>query len=50
MSQPFSRYLHPFDPSGPTYEPEVARALFASWERERRADRPRPCENGNPTR
>lgn len=32
MSQPVSRYLHPFDIAGhPTLEPEVKRAILASW-------------------
>ncbi|MFB0611675.1 hypothetical protein [Aurantiacibacter poecillastricola] len=35
MPQPFSRYLHPFDPGRPAYEPEVTRALIASWNRHR---------------
>lgn len=35
MPQPFSRHLHPFDPARPAYEPEVIRALTASWDRQR---------------
>jgi hypothetical protein len=32
MSQPFSRYLHPFDVAKhPALEPEVKRAILASW-------------------
>lgn len=32
MSQPFCRYLHPFDPGPrPSLEPEVQRAILASW-------------------
>ncbi|HSG34044.1 MAG TPA: hypothetical protein VLA37_05880 [Sphingomonadaceae bacterium] len=32
MSQPFSRYLHPFDVAQhPSPEPEVKRAIMASW-------------------
>lgn len=38
MSQPFSRYLHPFDEAHhPTPEPEVRRAMLASWARESNA-------------
>ncbi|WP_395396437.1 hypothetical protein WBP07_21335 (plasmid) [Novosphingobium sp. BL-8A] len=38
MSQPFSRFLHPFDTSShPTLEPEVKRAILASWASERSA-------------
>lgn len=36
MSQPFSRLLHPFDVAHhPTLEPEVKRALLASWASDR---------------
>jgi hypothetical protein len=32
MSQPFSRYVHPFDVAHhPTLEPEVKRSILASW-------------------
>ncbi|EJU09267.1 hypothetical protein QUC32_27260 (plasmid) [Novosphingobium resinovorum] len=32
MSQPFSRFLHPFDVARhPSLEPEVKRAILASW-------------------
>ncbi|WP_116090872.1 hypothetical protein [Sphingomonas crusticola] len=32
MSQPLSRYTHPFDVARhPTLEPEVKRAILASW-------------------
>lgn len=32
MSQPFSRYLHPFEEVRyPSLEPEVRRAILASW-------------------
>ncbi|HKY80934.1 MAG TPA: hypothetical protein VJM09_05620 [Sphingobium sp.] len=32
MSQPFSRFLHPFDVAHhPSLEPEVKRAILASW-------------------
>ena len=32
MSQPFSRYLHPFDVANhPSLEPEVKRSILASW-------------------
>lgn len=34
MSQPFSRLLHPFDITPhPSFEPEVRRAIIASWAR-----------------
>ncbi|PZU07411.1 hypothetical protein [Sphingomonas sp.] len=36
MSQPVSRYLHPFDVAEhPTLEPEVKRAILASWASDR---------------
>ncbi|QJU58207.1 hypothetical protein HL653_10745 [Sphingomonas sp. AP4-R1] len=36
MSQPVSRYFHPFDIAGhPTLEPEVKRAILASWASDR---------------
>jgi hypothetical protein len=32
MSQPFARYLHPFEVAHhPALEPEVKRAILASW-------------------
>ena len=38
MSQPFSRYLHPFDVAHhPSLEPEVRRAILASWASDRHA-------------
>jgi len=38
MSQPFSRYLHPFDVARhPSLEPEVKRAILASWASDRHA-------------
>lgn len=38
MSQPFSRFLHPFDVAHhPTFEPEVKRAILASWASDRHA-------------
>ncbi|WP_299310242.1 hypothetical protein [uncultured Croceicoccus sp.] len=36
MSQPFARYLHPFDLAHhPSLEPEVKRAILASWASDR---------------
>jgi hypothetical protein len=44
MSQPVSRYLHPFDVAGhPTLEPEVKRAIFASSGSERSAVEGQPA-------
>ncbi|MCW1432244.1 hypothetical protein OLX23_24315 [Novosphingobium sp. JCM 18896] len=43
MSQPFSRFLHPFDGArNPSLEPEVMRAILASWapNRSERRDQP----------
>jgi len=38
MSEPFSRYLHPFDVvRHPSLEPEVKRAILASWASDRSA-------------
>src|SRR5581483_8330984 len=38
MSQPFSRFLHPFDVARhPSLEPEVKRAILASWASDRSA-------------
>ncbi|MGQ0280455.1 hypothetical protein ACT17R_17595 [Sphingopyxis sp. Q841] len=47
MSEPFSRFLHPFDVAHhPSLEPEVKRALLASWACERSAVRDRPALRG----
>jgi hypothetical protein len=44
MSEPFSRFLHPFDVARhPSLEPEVKRALLASWASDRSAVRERPA-------
>ncbi len=44
MSQPVSRYLHPFDIAGhPTLEPEVKRAILASWASDRVAVEGQPA-------
>ncbi len=44
MSEPFSRFLHPFDVARhPSLEPEVKRALLASWASDRSAVRKRPA-------
>lgn len=44
MSEPFSRFLHPFDIAHhPSLEPEVKRALLASWASDRAAVRDRPA-------
>ncbi|MBA4091018.1 MAG: hypothetical protein C0494_10545 [Sphingobium sp.] len=44
MSQPFSRYLHPFDVvHHPSLEPEVKRAILASWASDRSAVRDKPA-------
>lgn len=44
MSQPFSRFLHPFDVAHhPSLEPEVKRAILASWASDRSAVRDRPA-------
>ncbi len=43
MSEPFSRFLHPFDVARhPSLEPEVKRALLASWASDRAAVRDKP--------
>lgn len=43
MSQPFSRFLHPFDVTRhPSLEPEVKRAILASWASDRSAVRDHP--------
>ena len=44
MSQPFCRFLHPFDVARqPSLEPEVKRAILASWASDRAAVRDRPA-------
>lgn len=44
MSQPFSRFLHPFDVARhPSLEPEVKRALLAFWASDRSAVRDQPA-------
>jgi len=44
MSQPFSRFLHPFDVADhPSLEPEVKRAILASWASDRAAVRDQPA-------
>lgn len=44
MSQPFSRFLHPFDVARhPSLEPEVKRALLASWASDLSAVRDKPA-------
>ncbi|KTE16691.1 hypothetical protein [Sphingopyxis sp. H115] len=44
MSQPFSRFLHPFDVAHhPSFEPEVKRALLASWVSDRVSVRGKPA-------
>jgi hypothetical protein len=44
MSQPFSRFLHPFDVTRhPSLEPEVKRAILASWASDRSAVRDKPA-------
>ncbi len=44
MSQPVSRYLHPFEiAQHPTLEPEVKRAILASWASDRRAVKGQPA-------
>ncbi|HZG32985.1 MAG TPA: hypothetical protein VEZ59_06905 [Sphingopyxis sp.] len=44
MSEPFSRFLHPFDVARhPSLEPEVKRALLASWASDRAAVRNKPA-------
>jgi hypothetical protein len=43
MSQPFSRFLHPFEVARhPNLEPEVKRAILASWASDQSAVRDRP--------
>ena len=44
MSQPFSRYLHPFDVAHhPALEPEVKRAILASWASDQNAVEDHPA-------
>ena len=44
MSQPFARYLHPFDVAHhPSLEPEVKRAILASWASDRHAVENQPA-------
>jgi hypothetical protein len=44
MSQPFSRFLHPFEVARhPSLEPEVKRAILASWASDRSAVRDQPA-------
>jgi hypothetical protein len=44
MSEPFSRFLHPFDVARhPSLEPEVKRALLASWASDHSAVRNKPA-------
>jgi len=44
MSQPFSRFLHPFDVvRHPSLEPEVKRAILASWASDRSAVKDQPA-------
>jgi len=44
MSEPISRFLHPFDVARhPSLEPEVKRALLASWASDRSAVRDNPA-------
>lgn len=44
MSQPFSHYLHPFDVAHhPDLEPEVKRAILASWASDRHAVKNKPA-------
>lgn len=44
MSQPFARYLHPFDVAHhPALEPEVKRSILASWASDRHAVENQPA-------
>ena len=44
MSQPVSRFLHPFDVARhPSLEPEVKRAILARWASDRSAVRGKPA-------
>ncbi|MEE4455109.1 hypothetical protein [Novosphingobium resinovorum] len=49
MSQPFSRFLHPFDvPNHPSLEPEVKRAILASWASDKFSVRDKPARRKPP--
>ena len=49
MSEPFSRFLHPFDVARhPSLEPEVKRALLASWASDHSAVRNKPALRNPP--
>lgn len=44
MSQPVSRFLHPFEVARhPTLEPEVKRAILASWASDRSSVKDKPA-------
>ncbi|MBA2934486.1 hypothetical protein HZF05_10295 [Sphingomonas sp. CGMCC 1.13654] len=44
MSEPFSHYLHPFDVvQHPSLEPEVKRAILASWASDQSAVKDQPA-------
>ena len=44
MSRPFSRFLHPFEVvRHPSMEPEVKRAILASWASDRAAVKDHPA-------
>lgn len=44
MSQAYARFLHPFDVAGhPSLEPEVKRAILASWASDRVAVENQPA-------
>ncbi|WP_041558037.1 MULTISPECIES: hypothetical protein [unclassified Novosphingobium] len=44
MSRPISRFLHPFDVARhPSLEPEVKRAILASWASDRSAVKDQPA-------
>lgn len=49
MSQPISRYFHPFDVARhPSLEPEVKRAILASWASDQSAVRDQPARRKPP--
>src|SRR3546814_13254622 len=49
MSQPYARFLHPFDVARPPdLEPEVKRAILASWASDRSAVRDQPATRKPP--
>jgi hypothetical protein len=49
MSQPYSRFLHPFDVvHRPDLEPEVKRAILASWASDQSAVRDQPALRAPP--